>query len=255
MSRSRLITSRRAVMTGLVGVGGLAVSGCTESPPTYGSLLRIGDNVTYQAQRLLLPRLSMVREYGRRDITNMPATGTTDPADAKGESYDAVLGPLYERHWANGFAEWRLAVDGAVARPGLYSLDGLKSLPRRTQITRHTCEEGWTAITEWTGTPLSALLAAAGVRPTARFVNFHTYDAQIDSIDMVDALHPQTLLAYGMNGRDLPLAHGAPVRLRVERQIGYKSLKYLRRITVSEHFEDPGPAGPIQSGWAWYNGI
>jgi DMSO/TMAO reductase YedYZ molybdopterin-dependent catalytic subunit len=255
MSRTRLILSRRAVLTGFAGAGGLALSGCSQTPPTYGDLLRIGDDVTYRAQRLLLPRAALVREYARRDISNMPATGTVDPADAKGEFYDAKLGPLYERLRAGGFSDWRLSVEGAVARPGPYSLEDLRRLPAQTQITRHTCEEGWTAIAEWTGARLGALLAAAGALPGARYVNFHTYDAQIDSIDMVDALHPQTLLAYAMNGQDLPLGHGAPVRVRVERQIGYKSLKYLRRIVVSERFVDPGAAGPIQSGWAWYTGI
>lgn len=255
MTGSRFLTSRRTLMTGLAGVGGLALAGCREAPPTYGDILRLGDNFTYLAHRLLLPRLARVREYDHADITSIPATGTIDPADPGGGSYHPVSGPLYDRDRANGFSTWRLAVEGAVDRPGFYTLDALKALPRRTQITRHTCEEGWTAIAEWTGTRLSALLSAAGVRPSAAFVNFHTYDAQIDSIDMVDALHPQTLLAYGMNGRDLPQSHGAPLRLRVERQIGYKSMKFLRRIVVSEHFIDPGRAGPIQGGWAWYNGV
>ncbi|HUO93922.1 MAG TPA: molybdopterin-dependent oxidoreductase [Rhizomicrobium sp.] len=255
MTRPRLLTSRRAILGGLVGAGSLAVSGCTKSPPTYGDVLRMGDNFTYQAHRLLLPANALVRVYSRQDITSMPATGTTDPSDPKGDSYDAKLGPLYRRDAANAFDGWRLSVEGAVARPGSYSLDFLKRLPAQTQITRHTCEEGWTAIAEWTGARLSALLQIAGARANARFVHFHTYDAQIDSIDMVEALHPQTLLAYGMNGRDLPISHGAPVRLRVERQIGYKSMKFLRRIVVSENFIDPGAAGPIQSGWAWYTGI
>jgi DMSO/TMAO reductase YedYZ molybdopterin-dependent catalytic subunit len=256
--RKTLLTSRRDVLTTLAGVSGLALAGCTKSspsPPTYGDLLRMGDNFTYQAHRLLLPRLARVREYDRADITSMPATGTFDPSDPKGGAYDPKFGSLYARHAANGFAEWRLSVEGAVSRPGRYTLDVLRRLPRQTQITRHTCEEGWTAIAEWTGARLSALLAAAGVRESARFVNFYTYDVSPDSIDMVDALHPQTLLAYGMNGGDLPLNHGAPLRLRVERQIGYKSLKFLRRIVVSENFLDPGPSGPIGSGWAWYNGI
>ncbi len=117
-----------------------------------------------------------------------------------------------------------------VAQPRAFSLAELKQFPSRTQITRHTCEEGWTAIGQWTGVPLSAVLDAAGVLPTARFVVFHSYDDWVDSIDLLDALHPQTILAYGMNGRDLPIPHGAPVRLRVERQIGYKSMKFLRRI-------------------------
>jgi len=255
MSRARLLSSRRAVLAGALGAGSLVLAGCTKSPPTYGNVLRMGDNFTFEAHRLLLPHNSLVREYSLQDITAIPATGTSDPSDSKGGAYNPKFGPIYARLKADAFTSWRLSVEGAVTRPGEYGLAFLKQLPRQTQITRHTCEEGWTAIAEWTGTRLSALLAAAGVRANARFVNFETYDMMNDSIDMVDAIHPQTLLAYGMNGGDLPLHHGAPVRLRVERQIGYKSLKFLRRIVVSENFIDPGPTGPIGAGWAWYNGI
>jgi len=156
---------------------------------------------------------------------------------------------------AGAFAEWRLSVEGSVARPRAFSLAELKQFSPRTQITRHTCEEGWTAIAQWTGVPLSAVLDAVGILPAARFVVYSAYDDWIDSIDLLDALHPQTILAYGMNGRDLPLAHGAPVRLRVERQMGYKSMKYLRRLVVTDRFEDGGEKGNIQTGWAWYTGI
>jgi DMSO/TMAO reductase YedYZ molybdopterin-dependent catalytic subunit len=131
----------------------------------------------------------------------------------------------------------------------------LRRLPSRTQITKHTCEEGWTAIGEWTGVPLSRVLDAAGLQPSARFVTFKSLDRRYDSIDLLDALHPQTMLAYGMNGRDLPVAHGAPLRLRVERQIGYKSMKYLTEVIVTEHLDDGGDRGYVKNGWAWYNGI
>jgi DMSO/TMAO reductase YedYZ molybdopterin-dependent catalytic subunit len=154
-----------------------------------------------------------------------------------------------------GFGDWRLSVEGLVARPGSYSLADLKRFPSRTQITKHVCEEGWSAIGEWTGVALSRVLDAAGLLPAARFVNFITYDGWADSIDMLDALHPQTLLAYGMNGRDLTVPHGAPVRLRVERQVGYKSMKYLQRIVVKDEFDDGGKKGYIQRGWSWYVGI
>jgi DMSO/TMAO reductase YedYZ molybdopterin-dependent catalytic subunit len=125
-------------------------------------------------------------------------------------------------------------------------------MPSRTQITRHTCEEGWSAIAQWTGVPLRSVLEAAGIRSTARFVQFYAYDGWADGIDMLDALHPQTILAYGMNGRDLPISHGAPLRARVETQLGYKSMKFLKRIVVTDHFEDNGL---IKSGWSWYAGI
>ena len=140
-------------------------------------------------------------------------------------------------------------------RPGSYSLADLKRFPSQTQITRHTCEEGWTAIAEWTGVPLSRVLLAAGLRPTARCVCFYSYDDLADSLDLLDALHPQTLLAYGMNGRNLPIRHGAPVRLRVETQIGYKSMKFLQHIVVKDQFDDGGDKGDPKNGWAWYTGI
>ena len=126
----------------------------------------------------------------------------------------SALGEEYRRHQAGAFADWRLAVEGRVATPRAFSLAELKQLPSRTQITRHTCEEGWTAIGQWTGVPLSLVLDAVGILPTARFVVLHSVDDWVDSLDLIDALHPQTILAYGMNGGDLPIAHGAPVRLR-----------------------------------------
>ena len=142
-----------------------------------------------------------------------------------------------------------------MSSPRRFTLADLQRLPSRTQITRHTCEEGWSAIAEWTGVPLRLVLEASGMLPAARFVNFSSYDDWADSIDMLDALHPQTLLVYGMNGRSLPVPHGAPVRLRVETQLGYKSMKYLRRIVVRDTFDDGGENGNIQNGWAWYAGI
>jgi len=256
MKSEHVLTSRRTIITGLASCGGLLLGGCSDTqPPTYGNLLRLADNLTYRAQRLLLPRNTLVREYDRGDITSIAAIGTTNPANPHEDLYDAAGGAAYDRLRNGGFADWRLTIDGSVARPGSYSLSDLKSFPARTQITKHTCEEGWSAIAEWTGVPLHRVLTAAGLLPSARFVNFYAFDATLDSIDMVDALHPQTLLAYGMNGRDLPVAHGAPLRVRVERQLGYKSIKFLHRIRVTEQFYDPGKLGPLQNGWAWYIGI
>jgi DMSO/TMAO reductase YedYZ molybdopterin-dependent catalytic subunit len=255
MDADDIALPRRALVGGLASLGGLLLSGCNEGPPSYGNLLRMADGLSYRADRLLRPRRALAREYEHRDITSIPAIGTTDPGDAGQAFYSRELGERYARLRAGGFADWRLSVEGHVARPGLYGLADLKRLPMRTQITKHTCEEGWSAVAEWTGTPLRAVLEAAGVLPTARFLTFYAYDDLADGIDMVDALHPQTILAYGMNGRDLPLSHGAPVRLRVETQLGYKSTKYLRRIVVTETFLDPGKIGPIQNGWSWYAGI
>jgi DMSO/TMAO reductase YedYZ molybdopterin-dependent catalytic subunit len=247
----RLISRRAALVTGLAGAGGyLLTRNLGELPPTYGHILRMGDNLTYAAHRVLLPGQSMAREYGRGDISSFPAIGTTSPADVGRSGSEAYA--LLQR---GEFADWRLSVEGLVARPASFSLSDLKRLPSRTQITRHTCEEGWSAIAEWTGVALGRVLEAVGILPEARWVNFASFDDWADSIDLLDAFHPQTLLAYGMNGRDLPVPHGGPVRLRVERQLGYKSMKFLSRIVVTSTFDDGGKAGNIQNGWSWYAGI
>jgi DMSO/TMAO reductase YedYZ molybdopterin-dependent catalytic subunit len=248
--------SRRSFFKGMAASAGLVLTGCTQTePPTYGNVLRMGDLLTYKAHRLLLPAQSLAREYDYRDISSVAAIGTTNPADPHKSWFNKEHGPVYDRLQANRFVDWRLIVEGSVTRPRAFSLLDLQRMPSRTQITRHTCEEGWSAIAQWTGVPLRNVLQAVGTRPTARFVQFHAYDSYADGIDMLDALHPQTVLAYGMNGRDLPISHGAPLRARVETQLGYKSLKFLRRIVVTDHFDDLGRRGNIQNGWSWYAGI
>ncbi len=257
MKKDGLILSRRKMFTGLASAGGLLLAGCSskELPPTYGNVLRMGDLLTYRSFRMLLPAQSPVREYTHRDISSTPAVGTTNPGDSKEPTFNAERGPLYDRLRAGDFSDWRLRVEGRVARPVSFSLADLKRMPSRTQITKHTCEEGWSSIAEWTGVPLRVVLEAAGIQSTARFVNYYAYDDSAEGIDMLDALHPQTILAYGMNGRDLPLAHGAPLRMRVETQLGYKSVKFLERIVVADEFDDLGKIGSLQNGWAWYVGI
>lgn len=247
---------RRAFIKGAVSSAGIVLAGCSQTePPTYGNLLRMGDLLTYKAHRLLLPEHKLAREYDYSDISAAAATGTTNPADPDRSYFHPEYGPVYDRLQAGGFEDWRLTVEGEVAQPGSFSLADLQRMPSRTQITRHTCEEGWSAIAQWTGVPLSKVLEAVGILPNARYVQFYTYDQAEDGIDMLDALHPQTILAYGMNGRDLPMGHGAPLRVRVETQLGYKSVKFLRRIVVTEAFDDHGPNGSIQNGWSWYAGI
>ncbi|ULQ50909.1 molybdopterin-dependent oxidoreductase [Flavihumibacter fluvii] len=247
MKKNYLFTRRQVVLTGLSAIGGLILPGCSQkAPPTYGNILRMGDALTYIAHRTLLPGQSLAREYQHSDISSFPATGTTNPGDPNYKYYSEDYGKLHHA----AFANWGLSIEGRVARPGSYSLGALQDFPSRTQITRHTCEEGWTAIAEWTGVPLSHVLQHAGIMPSARFVNCYAYDGFMESIDLIDAFHPQTILAYGMNGRNLPVPHGAPVRLRVEKQIGYKSVKYLQRIVVTDEFVDLG-----DTGWSWYNGI
>lgn len=247
MKKQQLITRRAAITTGIAAIGALIIPGCKQPmPPNYGNILRMGDNFTYAVHRALLPGQSLAKEYSFRDISSMPATGTINPADSSKENFSET----YEQLLRRGFDTWQLPVEGLVARPNNYSLAELKTFAARTQITRHTCEEGWTAIAEWTGLPLGTLLEHAGISPKARWVNFYSYDGWLDSIDLLDAFHPQTILAYGMNGKNLSIPHGAPLRLRLEKQIGFKSMKYLQRIVVSEEYIDPGDIG-----WAWYNGF
>ncbi len=254
MNKLDAISRRRFLVGGGAALGSLVLPGCGKAslPPTYGSLLRMADNLTYLAQRTLLPGQSLAREYSHGDISSFPATGSVTPGEPGRRGYSE----LYRDLQRSDFAGWRLSVEGAVDRPAAYSIADLKRFPSQTQITRHTCEEGWTAIAEWTGVPLSRVLLAAGMHRSARCVCFHTCDNDVvDSIDLLDALHPQTLLAYGMNGRDLLIRHGAPLRLRVESQIGYKSRKYLHRIVVKDSFDDGGEDGFAAKGWAWYTGI
>jgi len=248
MKKKHVITRRTALITGITALGSYLLYRTVRSPemPTYGSILRAGDNFTYEAQRALLSKSALAKEYSRTEISSFPAVGTIDPGDEHSQTYSKD----YALTRRNAFSDWALSVEGRVARPGRYSLATLQTLPARTQVTRHTCEEGWTAVAEWTGVPLSVVLQKAGIFPSARFVNTYAYDGYQDSIDMIDAFHPQTILAYGMNGRPLPVQHGAPLRLRVEKQIGYKSVKYLKRVVVTDEYVDPG-----DSGWAWYTGI
>jgi len=165
----------------------------------------------------------------------------------------------FTRLQAGGFADWRLSVDGMVARPTEFSLSDLKRFPVRSQITEVACEEGWSYIAEWIGTPLVEVLHAAGVLPQARYVAYFSMESDWwESIDMSDALHPQTLLTMGMNDGDLPVGFGGPLRLRVPRQLGYKSVKYITRLTVTDSMKKfgkgLGSASP-EAGYAWYAGI
>jgi len=249
---NKLITRRSAIVAGLAAAGGLILARSPRQlPPTYGNLLRLGDDLTYAAHRVLLPGQSLVKEYSYTDITSFPAIGTTNPA----ASENAFTADEYKTLQTDAFSDWQLSVEGSVAKPRTFSIAELKQLPSRTQITRHTCEEGWSAIGQWTGVPLSIVLDAVGILPSARFVAYSSIDDWIDSIDLFDALHPQTILAYGMNGRDLPIPHGAPLRLRVETQLGAKSIKYLNRLVVLDEFDDGGLRGSIRNGWAWDMGI
>jgi DMSO/TMAO reductase YedYZ molybdopterin-dependent catalytic subunit len=241
--------NRRQWLASIPAAGSLLLNGCQRYlPPTYGSLFGMSDALTFASHRLLLRNQPLVREFSRDKITpNFPAINETNPHDDE-----------YRRLLAGRFREWRLSIEGLVANPSELSLADLKRLPARTQVTQHNCEQGWSAIAEWTGAPLARVLEAVGIQPQARYVVFYTVDGWWDSVDMFDALHPQTLLAYGMNGGDLPVAHGAPVRLRVERQLGYKQLKYVSWIKVTDRLdnvEDGTGAVGASHLYSWYAGI
>jgi DMSO/TMAO reductase YedYZ molybdopterin-dependent catalytic subunit len=249
LTRRKLITTGLAAAAGASGLG--AAARLAERygliPPDHGGIYGVGETLTYAAQRLLMSHHSLAREFDRKDISRVfPVNG--EPPENE----------TYQRLLARGFADWRLAVDGLVARPTSFSLTELKRLPSRTQITHQACEEGWSFIAEWTGVPLSEVLNLVGVRAEAKYVAFFPFDESWDSLDMPDAWHPQTLLAYGMNAQELPSSHGAPVRLRVARQLGYKSVKYLSRLTVTDTLKDIGKGLGSYSpevGYSWYAGI
>jgi DMSO/TMAO reductase YedYZ molybdopterin-dependent catalytic subunit len=252
---SDLVSRRKLITVGLgaaAGVSGLAIAAKLADrygliPPDHGGIFGAGETLTYAAQRILTSHHSLAREFNRSEISKViPVNGKPPETEP------------YRRLLAGNFADWRLRVDGLVARPTSFSLAELKRYPSRTNITHQACEEGWSFIAEWTGVPLSYVLNLVGVSPKARFVVFFPFDDSWDSLDMADALHPQTVLAYGMNGQEMPSGHGAPLRIRVPRQLGYKNVKYLSRITVTDTMKTigkgMGSAAP-EYGYSWYAGI
>jgi DMSO/TMAO reductase YedYZ molybdopterin-dependent catalytic subunit len=248
--------SRRKLMTGGIaaaaGVSGIAVADRLARrygliPPDCRGIYGPGETLTYAAQRLLTAH-SLAREFPRSMISKSPfANAVAPPNDA------------FKLHQASGFSDWRLSVDGMVARPTSFSLSDIKSFPVRSQITEVACEEGWSYIAEWIGTPLTEVLNAVGPLPQARYIAYFSIEPDWwESIDMADALHPQTFLAWGMNDGDLPIGFGGPLRMRVPRQLGYKSVKYITRLTVTDSLKNfgkgLGSAAP-EAGYAWYAGI
>ena len=236
--------SRRALFAGTS-----LLTGCAgDVMPKFRGLYAASDALTYAAHKVLLRNQPLAREFGPERITKrFPVLGTANPKDAN-----------YQKLLAGNFADWRLPIRGMVSQPGELPLTFLKNLPSRTQITQQSCEEGWSAIAEWTGAPLGRVLQEVGILPEARYIVFYAVDGWWDSLDLQDALHPQTMLAYGMNGGALPVAHGAPIRLRVERQLGYKSLKFVNRIDVTDRIDnirDGTGSRSHAAGFAWYAGI
>ena len=250
--------SRRSALIGAAGAGGLLLTGCDKlsQNPSFARVLQTAERLNLHAQRLLLPQSRLAPEFTRADISpvfkpNGSFTGTTDD---------------YKRMLDDGFASFKLQVGGLVRHPLSLSLAELRALPSRSQITRHDCVEGWSAIGGWKGVPLGLLLKSAQLLPQARYILFHCADnlggdangMYYETIDLVDAVHPQTILAYDMNGQPLPVAHGAPLRLRLERQLGYKMAKYVMSIEAVDSFAHVGSGrGGFweDRGYQWYAGI
>lgn len=249
------VSRRKLITTGLAtaaGVSGLAAADRLARrygliPPDSSGIYGPGETLTYAAQRLLTAH-TPVRQFSRAMISKSPfANEVAPPSDA------------FKKLQAGAFADWRLTVDGTVAHPLSLSLADLRALPSHNQITEIACEEGWSYIAEWIGTPLMHVLNEAGVQPHTRYIVYRSIEPEWwESIDMADALHPQTCLTLGMNDGDLPVAFGGPLRMRVPRQLGYKNVKYVVSLTATDslkHFDKGlGSASP-ESGYSWYAGI
>jgi DMSO/TMAO reductase YedYZ molybdopterin-dependent catalytic subunit len=252
---ARSLTRRRVVGGLALGASGLLLSACDRlgQSAAFRRFLASGERLTYRVHRAI-GGSALATEYAESELSPVFRTnGNTSPRSA-----------TYQRHAAERFANWRLAVDGLVKSPLSLSLAELRAMPARTQITRHDCVEGWSAIGQWTGVPLGALLDRAKLAADARFVVFHCADdfsgtPYYESIDLDDAFHPQTILAYGMNGGDLPMGHGAPIRLRVERQLGYKHAKFVMRVEAVSGLERIGRGRggywEDKGDYEWYAGI
>jgi len=249
ISRRTLITTGLATVAGATGL--VAADRVARRyglvPPDCRGVYGAGETLTYAAHRLVT-RDSMAREFSRSMISKTPFMNEVAPPSDE-----------FKKLQAGGFNDWRLTVDGMVAHPLTLSLADLRSMPSHSQITEVVCEEGWSYVAEWIGTPLSGVLREAGALPQARYVAYFSIQPDWwESIDIVDANHPQTFLTTGMNDGDLPVGFGGPLRLRVPRQLGYKSVKYITRLTVTDsmkHFgKGLGSASP-EGGYSWFAGI
>jgi DMSO/TMAO reductase YedYZ molybdopterin-dependent catalytic subunit len=244
----------------LASAGALILAACDRitNNPKGIAVLESAEGLTRRAQRLVVDRKALAAEFPPSEISrNFRPNGSVDPDD-----------PDYVALKAKGFADYRLVVDGLVERPLSLSLADLRALPSRTQITRHDCVEGWSVIGKWTGARLGPLLDQAGLKKDARYIVFHCADTleqtldgsgqYYESIDLIDAYHPQTILAYALNDRPLPVPNGAPLRLRVERQLGYKHAKYVMRVEAVNDLSHlgRGKGGFWEDrGYEWYAGI
>jgi DMSO/TMAO reductase YedYZ molybdopterin-dependent catalytic subunit len=249
LSRRRLITTGLAATAGAWGLVAAAKLARRYGlvPPDSGGIYGPGETLTYAAQRLLTSH-SLAREFSRSQISAKPFANEVAP-----------LGDEFQQLQKAGFADWRLTVDGMVARPASFSLAELKSFPRRSHITMIQCEEGWSYIAEWAGVPLSHVLGMVDAAPQATHVVYRSIQPDWwESMDMSDALHPQTLLAHEMNDGSLPVGFGGPLRMRVTRQLGYKSLKFVTSLTITDNIKQFGKglgSAEPEGGYSWYAGI
>lgn len=259
MSAERRVGKRRFLKATLAGLGGVVLAGCDRVAGTawFGQAARVSQDWTRSVHKLLAPRKALAQEFTEADLSpSFRSNGNANPVN-----------PAYQALRANGFRDWALQVDGLVEQPQAFTLAQLQAMPSRTQITRHDCVEGWSAIGKWTGVPLHEVLARVRPRPEARYVMVYCADPMeaggrnpyYESIDMDDAVHAQTILAYELNGQTLPVANGAPLRLRVERQLGYKHPKYIMHIELVASFDNirGGKGGYWEdvAGYQWYAGI
>lgn len=258
-NRMRPGLRRRLLLTGAGAVGTLLLGGCDwdTQKQHVRSFFGRTEILTRWFQGLIGSPQALAPTYTEADLSpSFRGNGTIDPDD---DDYQDLA--------SKNFEDWQLEVGGLVRNPAAFSLADLRAMPARTQITRHDCVEGWSCIGKWTGVPLSAVLQKVGLRPEARYIVFHCADPMTpgspeskyyESIDLEDAFHPQTILAYGMNDQVLPVRHGAPLRLRVERQLGYKMAKYVMRIEAVDSFKSMGGGKGgywEDSGYSWYAGI
>ncbi len=251
--------ARRTLLRAATAAGALMLGGCDRLSDSdwFRQLLGSVNEPDRKLQRALGKPGALAREYTEADLSPVFKVNGNDDADDD----------EYQAHAQNQFQDWRLEVGGLVERPQHLSLAELRALPARTQITRHDCVEGWSCVGKWTGARLSALLRQAGLKPEARYIVFRCADSfpgmngpepYYESIDLDDAFHEQTILAYDMNDKPLPIAYGAPLRLRVERHLGYKHAKFVMKIEAVESFAAIGGGRGsywADQGYAWYAGI
>ena len=261
---TQTLDRRRLLTRAAASLAALPLAGCDlfSENPTVRTVLDLAEPLTERAQRLVLSRRSLAQEFSDADISkDFRANGSTDPDE-----------PAYQDLVRSGFKDWQLEIGGLVDQPLRLSLRDLRELPSRTQITRHDCVEGWSCIGKWTGASLGAVLQHAGLKPDAKYIIFRCADSldeslddsrdaankYYESIDLIDAFHPQTILAYDMNDAPLPVPYGAPLRVRVERQLGYKMAKYIMKIEAAESFAHIGRGRGsywADRGYEWYAGI